>query len=212
MNSLIRVLSRFRKETTAVIADVEQMFYQVLAPVEDCNYLRYLWWPQGDLTSAPKEFQMLVHVLGGLSLSSCASFAMQRAPEDNQDQFDKEAIKAVRRNFYVDDCLKSVGSEQDAIRLIDQLRHLLAKGELRLTKFQTLLKLLIPESERAGSVKELDLDHLPVEHTLGMEWDVQSDLFGFKITVKDRPLTRRGILSVVSSIYDALGFLSPFIL
>ena len=41
---------------------------------------------------------------------------------------------------------------------------------------------------------------------------MQSDLFGFKITVKDRPLTRRGILSVVSSIYDPLGFLSPFIL
>ena len=42
-NSLIGVLSRFREETIAVMADVEQMFYQVLAPVEDCNYLRYLW-------------------------------------------------------------------------------------------------------------------------------------------------------------------------
>ena len=29
------------------MADVEQMFYQVLVPVEDCNFLRYLWWPGG---------------------------------------------------------------------------------------------------------------------------------------------------------------------
>ena len=140
---------------------------------------------------------------------------LQRTAEDNQDQFDKEAIEAVRRNFYVDDCLKSVGSEQDAIRLIDQLRHLLAKGGFRLTKWisnSTEVIESVPASERAGSVKELDLDHLPVERVLRMQWDVQSDLFGFKITVKDRPLTRRGILSVVSSIYDLLGFLSPFIL
>ena len=150
-NSLIGVLSRFRKETIAVMADVEQMFYQVLAPVEDCNYLRYLWWPQGDLNSAPKEFQMLVHVFGGVSSPSYASFALQRTAEDNQDQFDKEAIEAVRRNFYVDGCLKSVGSEQDAIRLIDQLRHLLAKGGFRLTKWisnSTEVIESVPVSER----------------------------------------------------------------
>lgn len=31
----------------------------------------------------------------------------------------------------------------------------------------------------------------------------------FRITLKDQPLTRRGILSTVSSIYDTLGMLSP---
>ena len=31
------------------MADVEQMFYQVLVPVvpSSCNFLRYLWWPGG---------------------------------------------------------------------------------------------------------------------------------------------------------------------
>ena len=158
---------------------------------------------------------MLVHVFGGVSSPSCASVALQRTAEDNQEQFDKEAMEGVRRNFYVDDCLKSVGSEQEAIRLIDQLRHLLAKGGLRLTKWISKSSEVIesiPVSERAGSAKELDLDHLPVERALGIQWNVPSDLFGFKISVKDRLLTRRVILSVVSSIYDPLGFLSPFIL
>ena len=144
---------------------------------------------------------MLVNVFGGGSSPSYASFALQRTAEDNRDQFNKEAIEAVRRNFYVDDCLKSVGSEQDAIRLIDELRHLLAKGGFRLTKFILNSPEVIesvPASERAGSVKKLDFDHLPVERAFGMQWDVQSDLFGFKITVKDRPLIRRGIRSVVS--------------
>ena len=41
---------------------------------------------------------------------------------------------------------------------------------------------------------------------------VESDTFKFRITVKDKPITRRGILSVVSSIYDPLGFAAPFTL
>jgi hypothetical protein len=38
------------------------------------------------------------------------------------------------------------------------------------------------------------------------------DKFTFKISLREKPATRRGILSVVSSIYDTLGFAAPFIL
>ena len=61
-------------------------------------------------------------------------------------------------------------------------------------------------------MKDLLLDQLPIERTLGVRWNVESDTFGFKISVKDRPPTRRGILSVVSSMYDSLGFAAPFTL
>ena len=37
------------------------------------------------------------------------------------------------------------------------------------------------------------------------------DTFGFKISLRDKPSTRQGILSIVSSIYDPLGFVAPFI-
>lgn len=72
----------------------------------------------------------------------------------------------------------------------------------------------IPENERADGVKNLDLDQetLPIERALGIHWNVESDTFQFKIVIKDRPLTRRGLLSIVSSIYDPLGFLAPVVL
>ena len=54
--------------------------------------------------------------------------------------------------------------------------------------------------------------HLILERALGVHWCVESDTFGFRILVKDKPLTRRGILSIVSSIYDPLGFAAPFTL
>ena len=91
---------------------------------------------------------------------------MRRTATDNQDHFDEETIERVRKNFYVDDCLKSVQIEQDALRLNGQLRDLLAKGGFRLTKWLPNSRRVIksvPTSESAGSVKNLDLVHLPVE-------------------------------------------------
>ena len=70
----------------------------------------------------------------------------------------------------------------------------------------------MPESERAALVKNLDFDQLAVERALGVQWNVSSDKFGFRIVLKDRPATRRGILSIVSSVYDPLVFAAPFIL
>ena len=214
-NNLVGVLTRFRQENVALMADVESMFHQVRVSPEDCDALRFLWWPDNDLNSEPEEYQMLVHLFGATSSPSCANFGLRRTAEDNQQEFSKEAVDTVRDNFYVDDCLKSVPSETKATELSNELRTLLSKGGFRLTKWISNSRKVIdsiPLSERAGSVKDLLLDQLPIERALGVRWDVGSDTFGFKISVKDRPATRRGILSVVSSVYDPLGFAAPFIL
>ncbi|XP_039872830.1 uncharacterized protein LOC120724616 [Simochromis diagramma] len=58
----------------------------------------------------------------------------------------------------------------------------------------------------------LSRDQLPTERALGVQWDIEHDVFTFSIVNKDKLLTRRGILSNVSSIYDPLGFLAPVIL
>lgn len=49
-------------------------------------------------------------------------------------------------------------------------------------------------------MKDPLLDQLPTERALGVRWDVETDKFGFKISLKDKPITRRGILSIVRSI------------
>ena len=70
----------------------------------------------------------------------------------------------------------------------------------------------IPVEERSKDVKTLDLsyDDFPIERALCVQWCVESDTFKFRVTVKDKPVTRRGILSTISSIYDHLGFAAPF--
>ena len=49
INQLVGVLSRFRQNTVGMVADIEAMFHQVLVDPRDCDSLRFLWWPNGDL-------------------------------------------------------------------------------------------------------------------------------------------------------------------
>ncbi len=92
-----------------------------------------------------------------------------------------------------------------------------AKGGLRLHKFTSNSKdviAAIPREDRATTLKNLDLhnDRLPVERALGVYWCVESDTFQMRITLQDTLLTRRGILSTISSIYDPLEFVAPVLL
>ena len=99
--------------------------------------------------------------------------------------------------------------------MASDLRELLARGGFRLTKWvsnSTLVVASMPESERARSVKDLCFEELFIERALGVYWNIGCDEFRFKIKVNDKPPTRRGILSIVSSVYDPLGFVSPFVL
>ena len=67
------------------------------------------------------------------------------------------------------------------------------------------------ETFRRNGVKEKYLRYkLRDEQALGILWNVEAVTLGFKISIKEKPLTRRGMLSTLSSIYDRLGLGAPF--
>lgn len=160
---------------------------------------------------------MNVHIFGATSSPSKATFAMQKCASDFGEEFGQEAAKTVFKNFYVDDCIKSTVDEDSAVSLAAALTTLLAKGGFRLTKWlSNSRKLLstIPVNERAHGFQDLDLDqdYLPAERALGIQWCAETDKFKFKMNLKERQNTKRGLLSMVSSVFDPLGFLAPVVL
>ena len=216
-NKLLGVLTRFRQEPYALMADVEAMYHQVRVNLNDVDALRFLWFPNNDPGQESEVCQMLVHIFGGVWSPSCANFSLLQTAKDNAHQFDAEIAETVQRNFYVDDCLKCAKSEEHAVKLVDQLSKMLACGGFHLTKWvSNSRKVLhsIPVSKQAKGVKDLDLDKdlLPIERALGVRWNIETDEFTFMIRMKDKPPTRRGLLSIISSVYDPLGFTCPFIL
>ena len=216
-STLTGVLTRFRQDSVALMADIKAMFYQVRVPKCDRDYLRFLWWPQGDIQKPMKEYRMNVHLFGATSSPSCANFALRRTAKEAESRYDKQVTDALYQNFYVDDCLISIATEQEAIKLAGDLRSICAEGGFKLTKWMSNNRAVIhsiPESDRSKEMAEVDMDKedLPNEKVLGMLWSPERDQFGFQIAIKDRPPTRRGILSSVSSVYDPLGFIGPVVL
>jgi len=116
-----------------------------------------------------------------------------------------------------DDGLKSIASIPDAIALIEDNKELCRRGGFGLHKFTSNFKEVIkaiPVEDRAEGIQKIDMDRdaLPIERALGVQRCIEKDSFQFRTTLKDRPCTRRGILSTISSIYDSLGFAAPLLL
>ena len=201
----------------AFSCDVEAMFHQFHVNVAHRNYLRFLWWEDGDTTTTPKEFRMTVHLFGATSSPGCANYGLKKIAEDNEEEYGLEVANFVKKDFYVDDGLKSVTTVSEAVSMIHKTKDLLARGGLRLHKFvsnsKEVLATIAPEDRTTGlkNFKFTD-DRLPIERTLGTHWCIESVSFQLRITLQDKPLTCRGILSTVSSIYDPLGFVAPLLL
>ena len=68
---------------------------------------------------------VVTHLFSATSSPSCANFSLRWTAKDNQQEFSKDAVNSVKNNFYVDNSLKSVPSENKAIVLVDKLYQLL---------------------------------------------------------------------------------------
>ena len=216
-NRLVGVLARFRKEPVAFMADIESMFLQVHVTEHCRDLLHFLWWEDGDLNKEPTKYRMTVHLFGAGSSPGCCNFALKKTADDHEQEFGFESAEFLRKDFYVDDGLKSVPSTSDAKELICKTKEMCRRGGFNLHKFTSNTREVIeaiPVEDQAKGIKELNIekDELPMERALGVGWCFESDAFKFRIVMQDRPLTRRGILSMVSSVYDPLGFLAPLLL
>ena len=118
------------------------------------------------------------------------------------------------KNFYVDDCLISVKSEQRAVEVVHDLRALLLKGGFKLRKWLSTSNVVmqtVPENEKSKSVKNAMSSTALKECVLGIDWCVSSDEF-FNVKVPSSFATKRQILAVTNSLYDPLGFVLPVVL
>jgi len=157
---------------------------------------------------------MHVHLFGATSSPCCASYCLKKTAGDNAENFSPEATRAVERAFYVDDFLHSVSTKTEAIRLIGEVRYLLLLGGFKLTKWLSNDKhvlAVVPDKDKTTAAVNIDLDGQKTEKVLGVNWNFGSDAFEFALDLKHKPITCRGLLSVISSLFDSLGFVAPVV-
>ncbi|XP_056017069.1 uncharacterized protein LOC125663253 [Ostrea edulis] len=214
-NSLLGVLIRFRKEPIAITADIQQMFHCFYVRPDHRNYLRFFWHHNNDFNQKLEEYRMRVHVFGNRPSPSVATYGLHRTALEAKETFGPDVTDFVLNHFYVDDGLISVPSINQAVDLMKRTQQALAThGNLRLHKIASNSKDVVREfspDDLSKELKSLELsdDDLPVQRSLGLCWNMNIDAFTFQITSDEKPLTRRGVLSTINSIYDPLGFAAP---
>ena len=209
VNKLLFVLLRFRQHVYAVQADVEAMYNQIRIPVSDRDALRFLWLRDGKIV----HYRMTSHLFGGVWCASSSTYALRRTVQDYGD-VDPLIRDAVERSMYVDDCLKSVISEHEVKLLVSGVPEVLKSGGFNLTKFIVNDSSLLHEVPLEHRAKEVhDFTPESTGKVLGVKWKISADMFHFELSeIPDHDVTRRKILSIVSSIYDPLGLIGPLLL
>lgn len=220
-NKLRGVLCRFREQEVAFIADVECMFHSFMVPKEFRDYLRFYWFEDNDVNKCLVPYRARVHIFGASSSPAIATIGLRAAakcvdsiPSDD-DELKLNAKKYIYRNFYVDDGCGSAPSVSDAISILDMARTALAQRKVRLHKIVSNRIEVVnafPESERGAVSSQFQLDDTDTQRTLGVAWKSAEDTFTMQVNVPERPFTKRGILAVINSIYDPIGFAAPVVL
>ncbi|XP_060079797.1 uncharacterized protein LOC132559197 [Ylistrum balloti] len=215
INSLVGVLMKFRKERIAIMADVEQMFFNFYVHKRDRNFLRFLWFQDNDPTQPLREFRMCVHMFGNSSSPCIATLGLRKSACDHIDSSACDEVCCfVKESFYVDDGLTSVSDEGHAVQLLrDTQARLRQNGNIHLHEFSSnsvdVLKQFLKED--TSEICDMDFDDI-VHRSLGLRWKVGCDTFTFSVSDEVKPFTKRGVLSTIHSVVDPLGFVAPVIL
>ena len=203
LTDLLELILRFREHAIGVLADIEGMFIQIAIRPEDQSALRFLWL-EDDFV---RQYQNTRLIFGANCSPCCAIFALRKCSFDNCDQL-SHVHASVLKDFYMDDFIKSFPTTTDARQLTSDLRTVLARGGFRLTNFASNNSSAIdhlPETEKESPVE--------TKRVLGQNWSLKDDTYNAPPPKPvPTPSTLRQLFSLVSSIFDPICLLAPFVI
>ncbi|XP_058817877.1 uncharacterized protein LOC131681183 [Topomyia yanbarensis] len=209
---LIAILIRARMKRIAFVADIKEMFHQVLIRREDQDSQRFLWRGMNRM-DPPSVYVMMVMIFGDVSSPSMALFIKNFNAKELEEKY-PGVERAVVKQHYVDDYFDCADTEEAAIEMVQRVIKVHEQGGFKLLKFSSNSRAVL-DSLDPEIVAEQKQDGIRV---LGIKWDLQSDEFVFPLnfpkldalyrTGKAVP-TKRQLLKFMMGIFDPLSLLSP---
>ncbi|XP_055523244.1 uncharacterized protein LOC129717391 [Wyeomyia smithii] len=219
VTSLVSVLQRFREFRVAITGDIREMFLQILMNRRDQQCLRFLW-RNGEQDRNPDVYVTRVMTFGATCSPSSAQYVKNYNAQRFQDQFPR-AAEAIMKEHYVDDMLSSVETEEEAIQLAKDVRHVHSEAGFEIRNWLSNSSRVLLELKACPGEKSLNLSsEMATEKVLGLWWCTATDTFTFKLSPRingemlrgDIVPTKRQILSTLMTIYDPLGLMAHFLM
>lgn len=230
---LFDILIRFREKRIALIGDIEKAFLNVEVDKADRDFLRFLWLENASDPESKIAVYRFCRVVFGLNASPFLLNATLRHHISTFKDEDPEFVRKMIESFYVDDLVTGEDDTNKALSLYDKSKNRMARGGFKLRKWMTndkVLKGLIDaqENQETASESVTTEEETYAKFSLGSEisksqpkvlglpWDCENDeiCFSFeKIVAKAQEIspTKRGLLSLLASMFDPVGLISPVI-
>lgn len=206
-DDLVSILLRFRKYKYVLSADVEKMYRQVIVHPDDRHLQQILW---RDDPSKPMEAYQLNTVTYGTA--SAPYLATRCLRQVGLDCTDKKIAGIIKHDFYVDDLLSGGDSINEVIDIRRKVTAELASAGMPLRKWKSNNAQVVSDHTDHSSLN-LNIGSIEPCKTLGLSWHTEPDVLCYSINPNiTTVMTKRGVLSAISQIFDPLGLLAPYII
>lgn len=208
------IIFNWRKYKFAYTADIARMYRMFWLNEKHQQYQKILW--RFDSSEPVKEYQLTTVTFGVNCAPYLAIRALHYIADTNQHKPEFQSIcKSIKSEFYVDDFLSGSFQISDAINKQKKLRELFNQYGLNIRKWCSnevaTLEGIPPDHQELKT--ELNFDETDFRKTLGIYWTPINDYFKFSIDKECSSnlenLTKRKALSLISRLYDPMGWASP---
>jgi hypothetical protein len=208
--SILGIITKARQWKYIYSSDISKMFRQILLLPEDQERIRVLWRPKP--TEPIQEYNMKTVTYG----VDCAPWqAIRTIKQLAIDESPSEQIKNIISNsFYMDDLLHGADTVETCQSEIQQIKEVMLAGGFPLTKWASNVKEvleLIPNSEQINYY----LGEAQTWKTLGLIYNPTQDIYCINVKPWNHEnihFTKRGLLSMVASLYDPMGWILPTVM
>ncbi|XP_048481684.1 uncharacterized protein LOC119693389 [Plutella xylostella] len=207
---LRNLLTRWRMKRICFMADIKQMYRQILVSKDDADYQRLIWRPNEN--NELEEYRLRRVTFGTSPAPYLAVRTLHQVANDEGKEC-KQATESIKTNFYMDDFLDGADSVNDAVKLAQEVTEILKKGGFLLTKWSSndieFMKSIDEDQRSVNAQVNLNLDG--TVKALGIVWNLSQDTFQYNLR-PSQPLsiiTKRSILSDIQKLFDPLGWIAP---
>ena len=214
------------------MGDIEKAFLNIAVDAKDRDSLRILWVEDVRDNNLSIVVYRFCRVVFGLNASP---FLLNGTIRHHLDTFalkDPDFVKRMVEGFYVDDLVTGERTAGKAFTLFEKARDRMAKGGFNLRKWKTNDPELREKiSSRETSKTSREVSRLEDEETyaksklesqrgmrgekvLGLAWNCENDTLHFNFAhviekARNLEVTKRNVLSLLASLFDPLGIISP---
>ncbi|XP_055910695.1 uncharacterized protein LOC129945059 [Eupeodes corollae] len=191
------------------MADIRQMFRQILIHEDDRKYQMIVW--RNEPNEILKYYLLNTVTYGTSSAPFLATRCIVQLADEEEAQFPK-AAHAVLNGVYVDNFMTGANDLSEANQLKKDIISILAKGQFELRKFCANNDRLLDDTPEEHREPFVIINNSETVKTLGLTWQPQEDLFKLNYVPEFHNQTsKRTVLSDLGKNFDPLGLIGPIV-